>query len=62
MPRYIAQGKKALDAFMNSREARSTLQEMVRRIPEDSPALQPLRTAVLAFSGRISALSGRTYK
>ncbi len=58
MPRYIAQGKKALDAFMNSREARSTLQEMVRRIPEDSPALQPLLNAARTFNGRLLSLSG----
>ena len=58
MSRYIAQGKKAVDAFMNNREARETLRQMGREMPEDSPALQPLRTALLAFSGRINALSG----
>lgn len=58
MPRYFAQGKKALEAFLKSREARSTLQEMVRRIPEDSPALQPLLNAARTFNGRLLSLSG----
>ena len=58
MPRYIAQGKKALEAFLKSREARSTLQEMVRGIPEDSPALQPLLNAARTFNGRLLSLSG----
>ncbi len=58
MPRYIAQGKKALEAFLKSREARSTLQEMVRRIPEDSPALQPLLNAARTFNSRLLSLSG----
>lgn len=58
MPRYFAQGRKALDAFLKSREARSTLQEMVRRIPEDSPALQPLRNAARTFNSRLLSLSG----
>ena len=48
----------ALDAFLKSREARSTLQEMVRGIPEDSPTLQPLRNAARTFNGRLLSLSG----
>ena len=58
MPRFIVQGKKTVDAFLNSRDARETLRGMGRAEPEESPALQPLRTAARAFSGRLDSLAG----
>ena len=58
MPRYTAQGKKTVDAFLKNRDAWRTLQDLGRSSPEDDPALEPLRTAARAFSGRLGALDG----